>query len=197
MSKNNAVDLKSFCEVFHNLLMKEYKYNTKKFENSFHKDRPYTKLIQKIMNSITVHNRERDGKNKKGNSEFYTIDHTWWDNKLTEVDNNVDLYDWKLLAAVEHENDKKNWTYEVEKLDSIKAPLKIVIAYLPNNLREDDNEKRIIEKQYQYLHNLDNNEQFGIILMNRKLTESKDPFEMKCYILREEKVEECIFDKEV
>ena len=63
--------------------------------------------------------------------------------------------------------------------------------------REDDNEKRIIEKQYQYLHNLDNNEQFGIILMNRKLTESKDPFEMKCYILREEKVEECIFDKEV
>ncbi len=41
----------------------------------------------------------------------------------------INIHNWKLLAAVEHENDYKDWTYELVKLLFVNAPLRVVIGY--------------------------------------------------------------------
>ena len=118
--------------------------------------------------------------------EYFTVDHTWWEtNELKKLNKPVNLYDWKQVMAVEHENKVRDWTFEVEKLDSIRADLKVVIGYLPNKIRE--NEEEIIAEQCKYLKHADEGEMFALILMNCDLEEnSADPFGMNCYILHKD-----------
>lgn len=185
---NKVTNLWDFCETLHSNLMADYN----KVSSIYNNARKYTKYIANLMKKLEVVN---DNQLSKYFPEYFTIDHTWWEtNKPEKRNKSVNLYDWKLTMAVEHENDVMDWTYEVEKLDSIKANLKIVIGYLPNKIRE--NEKEIIAKQCKYLKHADGREMFALILMNCDLEEdSADPFEMKCYILHKGGPEKIEFEK--
>ena len=150
----------------------------------------YTNFINGIM--------KRYGKKgeMKYYPEYYTIDHTFW---TVSKDNyeSVNLYKWNMVAAIEHENDWKDWTYEVAKLDFINCPLRVVIGYMDNSKREKEFD--IIEKQRMNLKNLGNNGEFGIIMMNRDLKwigaciidnmdepikkSIFDKLDMRCYLL--------------
>ena len=94
-----------------------------------------------------------------------------------------------MVAAIEHENDWKDWTYEVAKLDFINCPLRVVIGYMDNSKREKEFD--IIEKQRMNLKNLGNNGEFGIIMMNRDLK-----WIGRCIIDNmDEPIKKSIFDK--
>lgn len=45
---------------------------------------------------------------------------------------------WELKMAIEHENNKKDWTDEVIKLAQLRSDLKVVIGYNNYNLRDED-----------------------------------------------------------
>ena len=50
---------------------------------------------------------------------------------------------WDLEIAIEHENNKKDWTDEVMKLVHVKCPLKVVIGYSPWDQRDNEEEKKL------------------------------------------------------
>ncbi len=186
---NNKVShLWDFCETLHSNLMEDYN----KVSSIYNNARKYTEYIAKLMKKLEVVN---DNQLSKYYPEYFTIDHTWWEtNKPKKTNKSVNLYDWKLTMVVEHENDVMDWTYEVEKLDSIHANLKIVIGYLPNKIRE--NEEEIIAEQCKYLKHADEVEMFALILMNCDLEEnSADPFGMNCYVLHKDGPEKIDFKK--
>ena len=182
---NNTINLKNFCEIYHSKIMEKYKDES--FKEVYADCRKYTACINSIMPLICNESLEYY-------PEYYHIDYTWW---TTKDSNNgiVNIYDWELKIVVEHENDKKDWTYEVEKLDFIKAPLKIVIGYLSNKNRRND--KTILEEQVKKLKHLSDKEEFGVILMNNRLEKTKDdPFNMKCYrLMKGRKMKEIEFNK--
>jgi len=77
------------------------------------------------------------------------------------------------------------WTYEVEKLDSINAPLKIVIGYMKTDVR--NKEFDILKTQRKNLHNCNVNNEFGIILMNNAVNsdDKNDPFGICAYQIKD------------
>jgi len=162
--------------------------NERKYENR----REYTEMMKGILQKVM---EEYETLFNFGNNsafkfnyypEYYTIDHTWW---VTEKCKKkvTNLYDWSLVAAIEHENDWMDWTYEVAKLDFIKAPLKVVIGYMDNSKR--DQEEEIVKTQYENLKNISSDEDFGLILMNRDFVkDGEDPYDMRFYLFKPEGV---------
>lgn len=63
--------------------------------------------------------------------EYYRIDNILSITNAVKKDEETDIniHNWKLLAAVEHENDYKDWTDELVKLLFVNAPLRVVIGY--------------------------------------------------------------------
>ncbi len=187
---NTVTNLQDFCKGLHSNLIEDYDEVSSIYNNA----REYTNHIKKLMKKLQV---EID-KPSKYFPEYFNIDHTWWEsNKPEKTNKSVNIYDWKLTMTVEHENDVMDWTYEIEKLDSIKANIKIVIGYLPNEKRESEEE--IIAEQCKYLKHVDDEgEEFALILMNCDLEEdSADPFEMKCYKLHKDGPEIIEFKKTI
>lgn len=172
------MDFDKFYVAYKNALMREYNENPH-FEMIYKGRASYTELINKIMeNDITLTLSD----DCKFNPEYFKIDYTWW-KSCKSKDDEMNIYDWKLVCAVEHENEWNDWTYEVEKLDSIIAPLKIVIGFMPNDKREI--ESKYVEEQISKLKNKNANQEFGIILMNRELDiESDDPFGFRTYLIK-------------
>lgn len=187
---NNIVtNLWDFCEILHTNLMEDYNNVSRIYNESTE----YTEYIKNLMEKLQVTNANQP---TEYFPEFFKIDHTWWEkNEIKKTNKPVNLYDWKQVMVVEHENKVRDWTYEVEKLDSIKANLKIVIGYLPNNKREK--EEDIIVEQCQYLKRANGiGENFALILMNQNLEEdAADPFGMNCYILNKAGPEKIEFQK--
>ena len=172
------MEFENFIKHYKNILLDEYK-NNQCFLNIY-KDR---KLYTAYINSIMANNISQffPG-NCKLYPEYFKIDYTWWESCKSK-DDEMNIYDWKLVCAVEHENEWNDWTYEVEKLDSIIAPLKVVIGFMPNDKR--DIESKYVERQISKLKNKSVNQEFGIILMNQKLdTESDDPFGFRTYLVK-------------
>ncbi|MCQ2743158.1 MAG: hypothetical protein MJ239_07755 [Bacilli bacterium] len=128
----------------------------------YYKKAEYTKLVGDVMSKMAT----VEGKYWP---EYFTIDHTWWFSSSKSV-NGIKFYDWTLTAAVEHENEMNGangWTYEVAKLDSIKSKMKLVIGYFPND--KADIEFEVVSKQVSMLKNIDDSEEFGILLLDQKL----------------------------
>jgi len=75
--------------------------------------------------------------------EYYTVDHSefLYDEReeIEAEDINVGFnpHKWALTALVEHENDDKDWNYEVYKLAPFHCPLRVIIGYVDEDLRED------------------------------------------------------------
>ncbi len=167
--------LQPFFEEFYKLMMKASKEPD--FSKTYKNRSKYTERIQDVMENIKF-------KESRLYREYFDIDFSWWKNDSHKKQGSVNIYDWTMVAAVEHENAWSDWTYEVEKLDSINCPLRIVIGYTRNKKR--DNEKGIIEEQCQYLKNCaDLTKEFGVILLNQNLdyTIMDGPFDMRCYRL--------------
>jgi len=64
--------------------------------------------------------------------EYYRIDSTGWIQRKEELNTGNSLlapHLWDLIAAVEHENNSKEWLDEVCKLSYIRCPLRVVIGY--------------------------------------------------------------------
>ena len=82
----------------------------------------YNTIIQKLNN---IHYEPRLDR------EYYRIDNTLSITNTIKKDTETEIkiHNWKLLAAVEHENNFKDWTDELVKLVAINAPLKVVIGY--------------------------------------------------------------------
>ena len=79
--------------------------------------------------------------------EYFKIDVIGWSDRKGEPDyinikqpsnNALNTHFWHLGVAVEHENDHKDWTYELVKLLYINCPLRVVIGYYPEDLSDDD-----------------------------------------------------------
>ena len=64
--------------------------------------------------------------------EYYRIDTIGWIQRKSELDTGESTlapHLWDLVAAVEHENNAKEWLDEVCKLAYIRCPLRVVIGY--------------------------------------------------------------------
>ena len=152
------------------------KRTTKRFADTYYNRGEYTEFINKIMKDKLIYAYPGTSPRIKYYPEYYRIDHTYWETSKQDSFGKVSIYDWSLDFVVEHENDC-SWTEETAKLDFIKCPLKIVIGYMDNKKRE--NEIKIIEKQRRFLKNLDDGEEFGVILMNRDLGELNEQKSVK------------------
>ena len=168
------MDLKLFYHLFKSSLME--RFADEDFRIIYNNGgRYYTEQIQTIMKKLI-------GDELSYHPEYFTIDYTWWKEQIHNSEKKVNFYEWELIIAVEHENDYRDWTYEVEKLDSIKCPLKIVIGYVN---KKDNNEVDLIKKQAQLLKKLDSNEEFGIILLDHSLNSNKKIPDISCYLIKE------------
>lgn len=75
--------------------------------------------------------------------EYYTVDHTefLYDEREEEDAKDINVgfnpHKWALTTLVEHENDDKDWNYEVYKLAPFHCPLRVIIGYIDEKLRND------------------------------------------------------------
>ena len=75
--------------------------------------------------------------------EYFRIDASGWISKSDEIESeakelHLNPHNWNLKIAVEHENNRRDWTDEVTKLLHIRCPLKVVIGYTDSRYRDDN-----------------------------------------------------------
>ena len=75
------------------------------------------------------------------------------------------LHKWKLMGAVEHENNYQDWTDELVKLAYITCPLRVVISYgdYQNEYKEAIKIANIIAKQIKLKDYVNNNQEYILI----------------------------------
>lgn len=111
--------------------------------------------------------------------EYFRIDASGWVSRSDEIEEeakNLGLipHKWDLKIAVEHENNRRDWTDEVTKLLHIRCPLKVVIGYNDSCHRDNDLQSDIkkvfqVKEWMQSIEAFDQmpgNEEFLIILGN-------------------------------
>lgn len=173
------ISVRQFYDYFIKQITGALQNSFKEFKSIYKNCPAYTDFIKGIMSK---YNKECLSQSVKYYPEYFTIDHTWWEVKPERKIETVNIYDWSFELAVEHENNWKDWTYEVEKLDSIFAKVKIVIGYMENSRRNGEYE--IVESQRKNLKHLSNTDDFGVILLNKTLSNEDDPFDFRCYLLK-------------
>lgn len=72
--------------------------------------------------------------------EYYRIDYTYWDRLETEGQCDQT---WNLRALIEHENNNKDWDYEVKKLAPFRCPLRVVIGYRDKQQSDEEQLNRV------------------------------------------------------
>lgn len=160
-----------------------YSRNKKWTENT-------TKWIEKILTGTEITNIL--GKKAETSREYYRIDITSWIQREDELDTkNIGLspHLWDLEAAVEHENNSKEWLDEVCKLAYIRCPLRVVIGYGTDNLNEKIKiAKKILSETNAFT---DDDQEFLIILgkKHNDFIQGRDNFE-HCIIKRSGIVDE-------
>lgn len=171
------MNLRGFYKTYREILIEKSKEED--FLKTYKDSTEYAKLVKKIMQQqITEKFNSEETKKVTDYPEFFKVDHTFWKESGIQIEKGVKIYDWEQVAVVEHENDKGDWTYEVAKLDYIKAPLKVVIGFRDNR----ENDEIILKKQAEELKHFTENEEFGVILMNDTFDlDSEDHFDMLCY----------------
>lgn len=115
----------------------------KKWDN--HKK--FTNFILPHLSDILSDN----GFEKEHQREYFKIDLIGWQQRKDELEESPRIGDyqlnrhfWHLGVAVEHENNSRDWTYELVKLLYINCPLRVVIGYLPKELNAAE-QKQILD----------------------------------------------------
>ena len=124
------MNAKKFLDEFLKKIKKKSVYEGRKLFDIYKSDSAYTPVITNIINEII---KEAD---YTPQNEYFRIDVVGWtshyaDMKKDADEEGIDIkpHLWDLKIAVEHENDKSDWSDEVMKLIHVKCPLKVVIAY--------------------------------------------------------------------
>lgn len=115
--------------------------------------------------------------------EYYNLDcyvyQSFYDEmkKKDEAEGMKKVYEpmcWKMLAAIEHENDYKTWTDELVKLCFIKAPLKVLIAYSAWPETAAQYAERLLKKLYENASFSMSDEEEYYILFGKRSGNGKD-----------------------
>ena len=125
---------KWFFYEFNKTFAEDSVYREKAVETYAH-NTTFTSFIIDRINSII--------KGKEGyisQNEYFRIDSMGYKSKWEELEktNGLTPHLWDMEIAVEHENDDKDWLDEVIKLAHISCPLRVVIGYVPEDKRSDD-----------------------------------------------------------
>lgn len=111
----------------------------------YKKDAAFTPVITGIINGII---EEVAGYTHQ--NEYFRIDAVGWESHYEDMKEaaqkaglKVNAHLWDLKIAVEHENNKADWSDEVMKLVHVKCPLKVVIGYSHSDERDDVERKKL------------------------------------------------------
>lgn len=105
------------------------KITWEKYSVSYKHDAKFTPFVIDVINEII-----EDQTNWKHQNEYFRIDAVGWETHYADIQEEANAVGltphlWNLKIAVEHENNKKDWTDELIKLMQIRCPLKVVIGY--------------------------------------------------------------------
>ena len=121
---------------------KEYKnkINEKEYMWAYKNNKVFTEIVTKAINDIIEEKTDLQSQN-----EYFRIDVSAYrsrtDDFKSQYSGEMNIYLWDMMIAVEHENDLKDWLYEISKLTHIRCPLKVVISYNRYDERETDMDK--------------------------------------------------------
>ena len=155
----------------------------------------FTKIINKIVVPKII---KSDG--LECQNEYFRIDTIGWKAKYQKIPEDrakrigMIRHLWDLKIAVEHENDKSDWTDELIKLAHIRCPLKVVIGYVHCDERNEIEAEKL---RYAYdclkqinAFDLYANEEFLIVLGNgaphKNKKDTYNKFDYRAYLLSKE-----------
>lgn len=111
----------------------------------YKKDAAFTPVITGIINGII-----EDVAGYTHQNEYFRIDAVGWESHYEDMKEaaqeaglKVNAHLWDLKIAVEHENNKADWSDEVMKLVHVKCPLKVIIGYSHSDERDDVERKKL------------------------------------------------------
>lgn len=193
------MNAKDFYERFISIVKEDTIHKDhRNYRDIYKEDAPaYTTLINKTIIPQIIKEAGLFDQN-----EYLRIDTIGWSKKtLTEKDDSLiearrkqlglSRHLWDLKIAVEHENNRSDWTDELIKLAHIRCPLKVIIGYAPCDERTDIEEEKL-SFAYDCLlgtaaFDPNANEEFLIILGNgaprHKSNRTYDKFDYRGYVL--------------
>jgi len=126
-----------FFEYFLSMLEESEKVNLENYSSS----ELWTEIITSSRESIIdlVFKKYSNSDDPKTNHEYFRVDNILY-SRPDELELESELYNvkddtklnrhiWDLIIAVEHENDRNDWTDEITKLMHIRSELRVVISY--------------------------------------------------------------------
>ena len=119
------------------------KITWEKYAETYKNDAIFTPIVTKAINEII-----ENGTGWTHQNEYFRIDAVGWEShyqNIKKAANEVGLnaHLWNLKIAVEHENNKQDWTDELMKLLQIRCPLKVIIGYNYYDERENNEREKI------------------------------------------------------
>lgn len=118
--------------------------------------------------------------------EYALIDYTFWRTRKGVVDSKLlqslglnttkknlsksesvlNSNTWEIITAIEHENNIRDWVYEVKQLMLIRTPLRVVISYTDKEINKEDIELLFKTLDTHYTDSLLPNDEYLLILGN-------------------------------
>lgn len=127
------------------------KITWEKYADIYKNDADFTSNVIREINEII-----KDGTGWEAQNEYFRIDAVGWESHYEKIKAEanaagLNAHLWDLKIAVEHENEKHDWTDELIKLMQIRCPLKVMIGYNYYDKRgENEKEKlRVAAKSIQ------------------------------------------------
>ena len=114
-----------------------------KYAETYKNDALFTPMVTKAINEII-----ENGTGWTHQNEYFRIDAVGWESHYQNIkkeanDVGLNAHLWNLKIAVEHENNKQDWTDELMKLLQIRCPLKVIIGYNYYDERENNEREKI------------------------------------------------------
>lgn len=165
-----------------------------------------SQCFKRLKYSDYQNKKEKDDSSKQKffQKEYYRIDLVTWQHIIIDIEkeSKINLYNWKLDIAIEHENNWQEWIDEVIKLLYINCPVRIVIGYNEETGRDEEDRKALsdLSKILNYLYKeekikfLEPNQKFGIILGNGHTKSKAKDADYRLYKIRVEK-EQVVIEK--
>lgn len=124
---------KWFFDEFNKTFSEDSIYREKAVETYPH-NTEFTNFIIDRINGIIKEN------GNVSQNEYFRIDSMGYKSRYKELEKTSGLtpHLWDMEIAVEHENDDKDWLDEVIKLAHVCCPLRVVIGYVPEDKRNED-----------------------------------------------------------
>ncbi len=110
------------------------------YADDYRLDKPFTPRVIAAVNEII-----EDGTGWVHRNELYRVDAVGLDYPIVTSSRTagMNVYAFDLKIAVEHENKKSDWTYELIKLMQLRCPLKVVIGYQYCDCRGEEEEQKL------------------------------------------------------